>query len=90
MKITFDSLFAGTFIFPSRREPTRPARKNKLDVRPHNALLTESQTHPEEKVTGQYQSAVSVLANEGLVLTTMANLGTKVDSYPKSRKISGT
>ena len=28
-------------------------------------------------VTGQYQSGVSVLANKGLVLTTMANLGKK-------------
>lgn len=43
-----------------------------------DALLIESQTCPEEKVTGQYQSEVSVLANEGVVLTAMANLGVKV------------
>ena len=34
----------------------------------------------ELNVTGQYQSEVSALANEGLALTTMANLGARVES----------
>src|SRR3989338_9014354 len=62
------TLFPYTTLFRSRGNRAREASR---------CPAHSESNFPKETVTGQCQSAVGVLANEGLALTTMANLGKK-------------